>query len=327
MRHHTFLPLRFFAFILLLIAVQASPSRGQTGPGLLAKPWPDKDDVSEGQADAYFMDAGHVKGYDSPYRLDLYDSSARFRLLPGNEISPRVGYDFLFLDTHSNAPHLTRQLTDAAVGFGTGIAKWDTWVAGVSLGVGYAGDKPFGEGRGWYGKGDFIVADQINADDFLAFIIDYDGHRTFMPDVPIPGFGFSHRFDPTLQAVLGLPYDSLSWKPTDNWDIEAEYYIPTNLRISASYQFIPHFWAYGSFDNALDSFRVEQIKGDRRLLFSQRRVELGLRFTPIEQFTLKIAAGYAFEGGFRNGFDYRDSNSVVDFSDVPYVHAGVEWRF
>ncbi|HZL35555.1 MAG TPA: hypothetical protein VFC78_09620 [Tepidisphaeraceae bacterium] len=318
--------------IAILLCVAASlcftlPAKAQSGPGLLAKPWPQTDDALDGRADAYFFGSGHVKDYNDSFRLDAYQSEGRFRLIPGNEISPRIGYDFLFLDSHTDAPHLNRQLTDASISLGSGVAKWDTWVAGVSVGLGYAGNNAFGEGKGWYGKADVIVADQLNKDDYLAFIIDYDGHRTFMPDTPIPGIGFSHRFDPTLQAVVGLPYDSLSWKPGDRWDIEGEYYLLSDLHLSAAYNVVDHWWAYGSFDTLLDAFRVSELRGNRRLLFSQRRVEMGVRYSPCDRLTFKLGAGYGFNGGFRNGWDYRGANSLIDFSDVPYIHGGLELRF
>lgn len=316
-----------YVFTLFVALCWTGGALAQTGPALLAKPWTDKNEVFDGRADAYFYEAGHAKGYDDSFRLDTYESQGRARLIPGNEISPRVGYNFLFLDAHTNAPRLHRQITDASIALGTGIAKWDTWVAGVTLGLGYAGTSAFGQSDAWYGKADLIVADQINATDYLAFILDYDGHRTFVPDIPLIGFGYTHRFDPKLQVVLGFPYDSISWKPIDKLDVELEYYLLTDFRANISYEFIRHWAVYGSFDSLSDAFKTDTLRGNRRLLFSQRRVELGIKFNPNERLSFKLAGGYEFQGGFRQGFDLRNAYSLVDFSDVPFVHGGVEFRF
>src|SRR5436305_4346251 len=112
----------------ILFAVTA---HAQTSAGLLVKPWPDKSQLFEGHADAFFFEAGHVHRTDSSTRLNQYESTGRFRVLPGNEISPRVGYDFFFLDTHINSARIPRQLSDESVAFGTGIFKKVNWIGGI----------------------------------------------------------------------------------------------------------------------------------------------------------------------------------------------------
>ena len=172
-------------FLELFLFVQST--RAQTGPELLVKPWPETGQISEGSADAYIFDAGHTKGTNDSFRLSDYESVGRFRILPGNEISPRIGYDFLYLDNHTSSPRLPRQLFDESMAIGTGIAKWDGgWVAGITLGVGYAGSQPFDVGRGWYGKGDIVVAKEISDTDAFGIILDYNGNRTYLPDTPLP---------------------------------------------------------------------------------------------------------------------------------------------
>jgi len=44
-----------------------------------------------------------------------------------------------------------------SVALGTGVAKYQGWLVGVTLGVGYAGEAAFGVGTGWYGKADIVV--------------------------------------------------------------------------------------------------------------------------------------------------------------------------
>ena len=168
----------FFAIAILLFVSSAS---AQTGPDLMVKPWPDKGQISDGSADDYFFNAGHTRQDGSSFRLADYESQGRFRILPGNEISPRIGYDFLLLDNHTNSPRIPKQLSDDSVAFGTGIAKWgDGWVAGVTVGIGYAGSSAFDIGRGWYGKADIIVAKEISDTDAIGLVLDYDGNRAYL---------------------------------------------------------------------------------------------------------------------------------------------------
>jgi hypothetical protein len=231
------------ALLLMLFSLTQS-AFAQTGPDLLIKPWPDKGQISQGTADAYFFDAGHVLDTGESFRLSEYESEGRFRIIPGNEISPRIGYDFNYLDNHTNNPRIPRQLTNDSLAFGTGVAKWgDGWVAGVTLGVGYAGAHAFDVGKGWYGKADIVIAKEINDTDALGIILDYDGDRPYLPDVPLPGFGYSHRFDPRLKVVLGLPFISVDWKPIDQFQLNADLSVIGTIKASAAYEFIPHFFA------------------------------------------------------------------------------------
>jgi len=311
----------------LLMTLLSARVRAQTGPDLLAKPWPDKDQYFDGRGAALFDNAGHVKESDQSFRMDSYESIGRFHLIPGNEISPRVGYDFSFMDLHTNDKRLPNQLTDVSVGFGMGLFKKGNWIGAMTLGVGYASDSAFANGAAWYGKADAMLINQLNENDFIGFVIDYDGHRPTWPDIPLPGFGYSHRFDPRLQMVIGVPFSSLSWKPTDQLDIELEYEILTDLRSDVSYEFIKHWKAYGLLDYRRDAYHVSELPSDRRLLFVQHRVEAGIRFQPKDQITAGLGLGYSFGTKFRSGWDFQDTHSVASVSDVPYIRAEVLIRF
>ena len=307
----------------------APVGHAQTGAALLVKPWPDKNQFSDGTGDAFFFASGHTKYANSAFQLYDFESVGRFRILPGNEISPRIGYEFLYLDNHTgnHTPGLASQLSDESIALGTGIAKVDKWLFGITLGVGYAGSSAFTVGSAWYGKADFVVAREINDNDAIGFVLDYDGHRTYLPDVPLPGFGYSHRFDPKLQVVAGVPYSSLNWKPYEHVEIQLEYFLLQDFKASAGYEFIKGFTLYGSYDYIRDAFREEGLGKDRRLLFFEKRAELGLRYHPIDQLTAKIAVGYGWDGTYRSGWDFRNTRLVADFSDEPYLRGGFEWKF
>lgn len=307
--------------------VFAPAARAQTGPELLVKPWPDKGQVSEGSAGAYLFESGHSTPSGDSLRLEEYESVGRFRILPGNEISPRIGYDIQFFDNHTTSPGVPKQLSDESVALGTGIFKYQDWVGGITVGVGYAGDRAFAEGTGWYGKFDLIVARKINAYDDLVFVLDYDGHRNYFPDLPLPGIAFSHRFDPQLSAVIGAPYSSVDWKPLPHLDVNGEYRLYTDLKVGVSYEFLKGWSAFGTYGFIRDAFEIGDLPKDRRLLFYQRRAEVGLQFSPIANFTLKVALGYGWDGSYRSGFDFNQSSLIANVSDEPYLRGGLEWKF
>jgi hypothetical protein len=311
----------------LALLLCASSASAQTGAPLLVKPWPEKDQLFEGRAEALFFDAGHDKSSGMRDQLDMYDSVGRFRILPGNEVSPRIGYEFMRLDFHGHDPRIPNRLSDDSIAFGTGVYKGNGWLAGITVGAGYAGNNEFGEGRAWYGKADLVIAKEINETDALGIIIDYDGHRTYAPDLPLPGFGYSHRFDPMLSVVAGLPYSSISWKPIAHLDIEGEYYLITDFRINIGYEFIPHWTVYGAVANTQDTFEIAGLPKDKRLLYQQRRAEAGIRFAPTDNLSFSAGIGYAWGTKLKTGFDFRSTAGLIDLSDEPYARAALEFRY
>jgi len=61
----------------------------------------------------YFFEAGLPQSGQF-LRLQDYETVGRSRILPGNEISPRIGYDITFLD--NTPPTAASQSTDRCVG-------------------------------------------------------------------------------------------------------------------------------------------------------------------------------------------------------------------
>jgi hypothetical protein len=64
-----------------------------------------------------------------------------------------------------------------------------------------------------------------------------------------------------------------------------------------------------------------------RLLFEQRRAEVGVRVQPWEHTSFLLASGYSFGSNFSVGFDQRDSDELADVSDEFYFRAGFERRW
>lgn len=315
--------------IVLVVAILfLSPrlARAQSSAALLVKPWEAQGAV-EDDTSGYLLSGGHTDDTRDRFHLSILESQGRVRLFPGKEASPRFGYDLTLLNTHTAQPGFPSQLLDASVSAGTFLSKNNGWVTGISLGLGYAGDKPFGEGRAWYGRADFLLAKTFNEHDTLGIGIDYDGHRTYAPDIPLPGFGFSHEFDPTLALVVGLPVSSITWKPTDQWRIYADYELVNQIDVNIGYQFIRHWTAFADFASRQDAFWISELPTHHRLLYSQRRLEAGIRWEPIADLTITLAGGYAFSTDFRAGWDYRASRRYLYASDEPYVHVGVDFKF
>jgi hypothetical protein len=323
---------RLHVVAVILVAVAGSFLGGgralaQTGPTLLLKPWPAEQFV-EAQADATFTDKGSTHdGFD--FRMDIYESYGRVRIVPGNIISPRIGYDFIAMDLDTDHPGLPSALYDQSIAVGLAVWEHHGWVAGLTAGVGYAGDRPFGDANAWYAKGTFAIGRELDTerDSFIAFVIDYDGNRNILPDVPLPGVAYGFRIDPTILLVVGVPVNSIRWEPNESFYLEATFTITDRFDAVANWRFAPHWSVFGRFESRREAFHLDELPGNRRLLFENRRAEAGLRFSPREQFDMTISGGYSFGGEFSTGWDARNTTLVADVSDEPYIRFGLETRF
>ncbi len=307
----------------------AAAARGQVGATLLAKPWEELDQVVDFNADAFWLESGHEKATDQPFHLNSYEAQGRARILPGNKVSPRIGFDYIQLMNDPTIPGVAGNLVDASLAVGTGIAEVDGWGMGIIFGGGYAGSSPFAEGDGWYARATFVVAKTLDVatETRLGIGLDYNGNRTFMPDVPLPGFGLSRKLHPTLTGTLGFPVSSILWKPYDSFELELNYMFREDLEIRVSQRFLKQFQVFANAKALHHAFHTGGLPADRRLLFNQRRAELGLSWTPANNFSVSTAIGYAWSNEFEVGFDSRNSRTIADISDAPYLRFGLEAKF
>ncbi|HEX8522403.1 MAG TPA: hypothetical protein VF669_09115 [Tepidisphaeraceae bacterium] len=306
----------------------------QTGPALLLKPLLSKDEFLEARAEAMEFDKGRTDrsfggggAGDDDFRLSLYRTSGRLREQRENFI-PRVGWDFNLYRLHTDA-RLPRELMDSSVAIGLELPTVSGWRGGLTVGVGYAGDKPFGEGDAWYGKATAIFGKDLDKYTTVAIVLDYDGSRPILPDVPLPGIAYVHQYDPTLSYTIGFPLNSVRWRPSQvpNLTVEVNYLFWDTFTGFVDYEVVEHLVLFARVEADTRAFHVEQIPGNDRLLFEQRRAEIGVRFRPWEEAQITAAVGYAWGGSFDRGFDYRDTDHITDISDEPYLRVGFETRF
>ncbi len=314
------------AAALALLSVQ-NTANAQTNSALLTTLFP-KEQAFAGEAGAVFLENGHSQKTDEDFRLSLYQTYGRVRLVPGELASPRIGYNFTYLDLHSSFNGLPDRLVDQSIAAAFPIAKTDNWIFGASLGVGYAGDSFFGDGDAYYGLASIAAFRQLDDTSALVFVLDYDGNRTYFPDFPLPGVAYNKRIGDTLELTVGLPVSSIRWKPYDQLSIQVDFLLPDDARIDIGYEVIPHVTVFGRARVEREAFYVDGLPQNYdRILFEQRRAEAGVRFAPCKEFSADIAIGYAWSGEFSEGFDFRGSNEITDISDEPYIRAGLQVRF
>lgn len=312
----------------------ASFVSAQTGPDLLLGNFDEGTNVVV-RGDAYFQNRGSTSNGESA-KLDIYNAAGRAKLdldtvVPGiNRTQPRAGFEFTHIATGSSDSVLADQYTDVSVALGLGIAKTDKWLAGISFGVGYAGANTFGDGNGYYAKADLAVGYTINENERFGVVLDFDGNRTFLPDVPLPGFVYSRKVSDEITIKVGFPYTELEYRPNEKVTVNLRYVIPDGGEADVEYAITPAFRVYGGFSQQNEAFHDNRIEGNDRVLFRQSRAEVGLRGrseTFGKDLSFTVAGGYAFSTEFETGWDSRDTDKLADISDEPYLRVGFEVKF
>ena len=325
MTHPSFAARAAILITALFLFIAPRAVRAQANAALLVKPWEPDQTIEQSTTFYGFFGGTNQNGRD--FNLLTTESEGRIRIAPGHVASPRIGYDVTYLDTNNKQPGFPGQLLDASVAGGTFLSENNGWVTGLTLGVGYAGDVPLADGRAWYGRADFVLAKKFSDVHALGIGFDYDGHRIYAPDIPMPGFGWSHQLDPTLSMVLGVPVTSITWRPVYKLRIFADYILLQDFDADIGYEFVRRFTAFAAFETRNDAFKTRSIPGDQRIFYQQRRVEAGVRWQPNDHAILSVAGGYGFDTNFRSGFDVRTTRSVLHASPEPYFRIGLDVRF
>lgn len=327
--------LRSASIVALTTLAASSVARAQTGPDLLLTSF-DEGEFTKGSADWIYVFDGETDNNDQDVQLSIFSAKGMAKLdldalaqgFNLNRAQPRGGFEFTHITTNSDDTALPDQMTDMSIGLGLGIGKGEKWVAGISAALGYASTNVFGDGDGWYGKADIAVGYTIDDKQSIGVILDYDGNRTFYPDIPLPGFVYKRTLNDQTKISLGFPYTDLEYKPDDRWTIALRYVIPDSGEASVEYKISEPLRVYASYSSISKAFKWNELANSNdRVLFFQSRVELGLRGTYNDSFSFIVAGGYAFGQQFEVGWDSTDSEELAELSDEPFARVGFELSF
>ena len=328
------------AALLFALLAPAHAALAQTGPDLLLKPFREEDqfelnsDVVIGLgSESSNNDPATGDAYDN--RVEQYRSNGRLRLTLGTSTEglaraqPRAGFDVNLFQIESDDPALPDELLDASAAFGMGVADFSGWLAGVTLGAGYAASDSTDDANALYLQANFAVGKTFeNGVDSFGVVVNFDGNRTFLPDWPLPGFQYRRRLSDEFILAAGFPFSSLEWRPTERFTATFTYSIPQDLSVRADYDLVGGLGLYGSFNRNIAAFHWDELDaGNDRVFFERFLGELGFAYDLDEdKLRLILAGGYAFGQEFNTGFDTRDLDELAELDDSSYVRAAFELR-
>ena len=308
-----------------MLLVVSGPAPAQTTSELLINPW--DEDAFQTNGEAVLFESGRLRGAGSSVQLSEVESEGRWRFGGENDYGPSLGYALNFLSLRGSQRLVPGQLADASVGGAVPVSRVGQWSLAASAAVGYAGDRPFADGAAWYGRATLLASRQIRPGAQLIFLLEYDGNRGILPDVPLPEVAYRSKVSEQLEYVLGYPTTSVTWKPINHVDLDVNWYVPDSFDATAEYTLGEHWSVFGGFSARDFPYHVSQLHGDRRLFFLENRFEAGLKWKPGDALSFTLAGGYAFDRRFDRGFDEFDLKGVTALSSQPYLRVGLNLSF
>jgi len=304
----------------LVVALASLPAHAQTGPELMLKPFAEGQTI-EMQSDLIFIDNTSAGGGASG-DIGVYDAQARWKLTGEDEHDITVGASATCLDMEGGD-----ELIDQNIAVGFSVGEVSGWQLDAIAGVGHTGNNAYKDGQALYGMGDLIFTKQLDETSSVQVFVSYDGNRSVFPDVPLPGIAYNKQVSDELSYTLGLPRNSLTWRPADNARVDIVYGIPTAFRVRAEYDVHETVCVFVAAFNRCDAFVVDGDIDNRRVFFEQYRAEAGVQWKPCANFSVEVAGGYAFEQRLKRGFDTRSDDTGATLSDEPYLKIGTSISF
>jgi hypothetical protein len=251
--------------------------------------------------------AGHTDA-SADYQLTLVDLTARYRLAPDQKIDPRLGASLTYLNFDSDDPRLPDAMLDTSL-----ASRLRRLRKPVRLAGGPHRRRRLRRRRRprrqlllrrqrLVPQGLLRPRKKYNKTDAILLVLDYDANRTYKPDIPFPGVAFQKLifgnpdpdvtggpFAPQLLLTLGLPYTAIHWEPYDRLSFDVSYLIPDDFTARIDYDLATKrrtLGVYAGLDFRRNAFHANTLRhGDDRILFYQRRAEVGVRWTPTRHST------------------------------------------
>jgi hypothetical protein len=207
------------------------------------------------------------------------------------------------------------ELWDAAAAITYRHKFENNWIGSVNLSVGSASDKPFNSWDEMYIRATALLRVPQGENNAWLFSILYANDERFffgLSGIPIPGIAYQWVPSKYFQAIVGIPFTSVQFRPVEQFTIDAQYIPVRRVRSRATYVvFAPlRIWLQYDWDNEHYALAGRDDKDDR-LFYYEQRVTAGVRFD-LRHVGIEIAGGRIFDRFYFTGetWSNRDDNRI-----------------
>lgn len=211
-----------------------------------------------------------------------------------------VGAKWQELDLHQDSEYLRDYYNhQVSVGYRRTLPDSNFWF--TTLSYGSASDKPFKNSRDntiglnhiqkfsqkWYG------------------VLNYSNNRTFLNNVPLPGFFYVKEMSRDKVFVVGLPFFYWMRSVSENFSISYFGILPWTHRLRIFYTALGETRPYVSFEQSPQSyFRHDREHRYDRFYWFERRIGTGVEGTVGSNVRYDLSGGYAFDRELSEGKNF-----------------------
>ena len=243
----------------------------------------------------------------------MMTASVRNRLIDTDAILP---------DSHRAYPS---QLWNAQVGVMDRTQLSGNRMIGGGVSLGSASDDPFASLQDMDVNLNAMYRTPSGEHDAWLFMLMYSP----MGEIPFPFPGVLYNYNPSDQfhANIGLPF-MVSYKPTDQWTLEASYMLIHTVHAKATYKITERLNVFAGYDWQNEVYKLhDRTNDDDRFFLYQQRVTLGLGMPVTSRLAAELAGGYAFGRYSFIGQQWDSAGTDhVDMDPGPFVSLGLRLR-
>jgi hypothetical protein len=207
--------------------------------------------------------------------------------------------------------------------------KFDNdWIGGASLTIGSASDKPFDSTDELLVQAIGFLRVPHRERNAWFFTLIYTNDQEFLSGVPIPGIAYQWVPSPTFNAIIGVPFTAVEWKPIEPLTFEASYFPVRHVRARATWRIFRPLRAYVGFDWDSERYMLaDRNDDDDRLFYYEKRITGGARFD-LKHVGVEVYGGWVFDRFYFQGDSYSDRGKDrfhVEAGPFVGVRIGVRW--
>ena len=159
--------------------------------------------------------------------------------------------------------------------------------------------------------------------------VSYSNNREFLNHIPLPGFAYWYAPSRRFFVILGVPFVTLTMRPTDDTSLSLSYFAIHAVRASVKYQILEKLGLFATFAWANQAYyRADRLHHYDRLFYYEKRISTGVTVNLPREFIMEIAAGYSFDRFYFEAEDYDERNrNRLDVEDGSFLSLNVRVHF
>jgi hypothetical protein len=160
---------------------------------------------------------------------------------------------------------------------------------------GSASDKPFAQAANNTVAGSLFYGLPEQSNGRWLLLLNYSNNRTFLNNIPLPGFAYTYSPQPMTRITLGLPFAFVWWKPSREWTYTVFVVAPWFYNLGAEYELNAHLKFFSNLGLFQKPFlRDQRLDREDRLTFVEKKAVLGIKLPFAQVFEAQLSGGYTF---------------------------------